>query len=449
MSDSPATRILFVGDMHLGRLPSGLPGKLRAEPELGPVGAWRRVVDTALDREVHAVALAGDLVHQDNAAFGAYGPLAEGVAQLAQAGIPVCAVAGNHDAATLPRLAPGIEGLTLLGADGAWSELTLAPENRPAVRLVGWSFPREHHFQSPFQNPLPAANPAAIAFGLLHCHLGVSRSKYAPVTQDELRGAGFDGWFLGHEHIPGDPGGGEPFYLGSLTPLDSSETGIHGPVLVHVRSDGQPFDAERLPLAPVRWEQLDLPCPETVDPEAELSHLILDRAITRHGEIEVDQQDLRALGLSIRLTGTVADPDAWSRAIRALDLSDLKVEQGRALVFIRKVESDLRIRRDLRELAAGNDPAGLLARRILVLENGAEPVPGVPDSGAEAVRLVTAARARLEEVNLRTHFDRFTREEASPTEEEALRAVQADLARIARRTLDRLLVQKGGAGATD
>ncbi|MBU8870376.1 MAG: DNA repair exonuclease [Gemmatimonadales bacterium] len=454
MPSESTTRILFVGDMHLGRRPSGLPGDLSARTDLGPAEAWQRVVTIAIEHQVQAVALAGDLVHQDNAAFGAYGPLENGVRRLAEAGIPVCAVAGNHDASTLPSLAENIAGFTLMGSSGTWSELRLTSESRPEVRLVGWSFPREHHLQSPFNSPLPAADSKLITLGLLHCDLGASRSKYAPVTAEEFRTSGYDGWFLGHEHIPGDPAIGGPFYLGSLTPLDPSETGSHGPVLVTIPGAGHSPTAERLPLAPVRWENLELPVPQAADPRNDLQPLLLARAISHRREIENENPDLLALGLRITLTGQVEDPDAWDRACRALDFDDLKVEQDHALVFIQKVQSGLRIQRDLMDLARGNDPAGLLARRILVLENTGgkktgEPVPGVSDSAKETERLVAMARARLEEVDHRPALDRITWGDESQSEEEVRQTVQAALAHVARRTLDRLLGQKAGDRATD
>ena len=100
MSPESTTRILFVGDMHLGRSPSGLSDRVLeaaglTRQDLGPAEAWRRIVQAALDLDVDAVALAGDLVEGDNARFEAFGHLESGVARLAAAGITVAAVAGE------------------------------------------------------------------------------------------------------------------------------------------------------------------------------------------------------------------------------------------------------------------------------------------------------------------------------------------------------------------
>jgi DNA repair protein SbcD/Mre11 len=446
MSAPTTTSILFVGDMHLGRRPSGLPAELQGDPGCGPVGAWRRVVQIALDHKVQAVALAGDLVHQANAAFGAYGPLEAGVRDLTAAGIAVCAVAGNHDAATLPRMADRIEGFTVLGVGGTWSEHLLDSGPGPNVRIVGWSFAREHHSQSPFEAPLPAPETGLVTLGLLHCDLGASRSPYAPVTADELRSTGYDRWYLGHEHVPGDPASGDPFYLGSLTPLDPSETGAHGPVLVTIGADGRPPLAERLPLAPVRWEHVNVAVAEAEgsvngSPRNDLPHLLSEAAISQWRRLESEQPDLRALGLRIELTGEVSDPVAWDRAAKAQELEDLVVDQGGTSVFIQRVTSALRAPCDLLALASGSDPAGLLARRILVLECTDGSIPQMSDPAAERERLVTAARACLEAVDQRPVFRHIEGDDSQQ--------VLADLAHVARRTLDSLLAQKGDGHATD
>ena len=66
------TTLLLVGDMHLGRPPSRLPGWLEndygiSSRALDARAAWRAAVDKALALEVDAVLLAGDVVDSNNA----------------------------------------------------------------------------------------------------------------------------------------------------------------------------------------------------------------------------------------------------------------------------------------------------------------------------------------------------------------------------------------------
>ena len=87
-----SARILFVGDIHLGRRPGGLPGNLEQHglsvAELTPAAAWRSTVDWAVAHDVDAVVLAGDVVESDNARFEAYGRLREGAERLLRGGEP-------------------------------------------------------------------------------------------------------------------------------------------------------------------------------------------------------------------------------------------------------------------------------------------------------------------------------------------------------------------------
>ena len=188
------TRILFVGDMHLGTRLSRVPDTAGDPEGLGPGAAWLRACDAAVAHGVHAVALAGDVVNRRNELFEAQRPLDRGLKRLAAAGIPAVAVAGNHDTTTLPALARSDARLELLGTDGTWSAREVTGPGGPTVRIVGWSFPREHWESSPLATPPPAAVPGRATFGLLHADLNVADSVYAPVSGTELRACGYEGW---------------------------------------------------------------------------------------------------------------------------------------------------------------------------------------------------------------------------------------------------------------
>ena len=101
--------LLAVGDVHLGTRPVSLPGDLTdwdVDPrELTPEAALGAAVDRAIAEGVDAVVFAGDVVESTNARFEAIRPLEAAVRRLAEAGIPVLGVAGNHDVEALPRLA--------------------------------------------------------------------------------------------------------------------------------------------------------------------------------------------------------------------------------------------------------------------------------------------------------------------------------------------------------
>lgn len=426
MTSDTDRRILFVGDMHLGRRPSGLPSDLAARPDLGPDEAWRRCVRRALDLRVDAVALAGDLVHRQNALFEAFGHLQNGVEALTRAGIAVCAVAGNHDPDTLPRLAGLIPGFHLLGPGGTWSDWTLDEGAGPAVRLVGWSFPATHHAASPLESPPPAVDDRAITLGLLHADLDATASRYAPVLATDLRAVGYAGWYLGHVHKPQPeplPADGAPFYLGSLSPLDPSETERHGPLLVSIAPGGD-IRQRRLPLAPLRWEHLDWDAGGIGTEREDLRAQLLDRVLRRTDELADELDNVDALGFRVRVAGRHATPAALERTLRALAPEDLRVPHGRLEIFVQKVECEVRGDFDLPEMARRSDPPGLLARRIVALESGSP----------EAAAWLHEARLVIERVDRGPAFGELAGQ--APPDEDELRRL---LAGVARRALAELI----------
>lgn len=439
LPSSAETRILFVGDMHLGRQASGLPAGLSGA-DLGPRQAWERVIQTALDRNVQAVALAGDLVDHDNALFEAYGLLESGIRRLTEAGIQVCAVAGNHDTEVLPRLVRHIEGLHLLGPRGTWSTLTLSPDDGPAVRLAGWSFPESHHRSSPLASAPPAPEPGLITLGLLHCDRDAPGSPYAPVSTTDLKACGYQGWFLGHVHLPGPvPEDGSPFYLGSLTGLNPKEQGLHGPVLVQVSAVGE-MKLTRLPLAPLRWEELVIDAAEWNDPQGHLPAFLLGRIERRLSSLAAELEAVTQVGLRLVLTGTVHRDLALQQALASLDLEALVSSR----FFVQKISDRTRPAIDLDRLAEADHPAGVLARQILLLEHPAKPVPGIQDPAAARVALIQAARHTWNTVDARNSFSPLGAP-GSVGEDTLIDR----LLMVARRSLTLLLARKGAPHAVD
>ncbi|MCB1184526.1 DNA repair exonuclease [bacterium] len=421
MPPQDPVRILFVGDMHLGRRAARVPASAwrdhgLADDLLTPASSWRRCVETALSRGVDAVALAGDLVHDEDDVFEARGRLEEGLRRLTGAGIRVCAVAGNHDTRVLPALADVLDDLVLLGRDGTWDTCPIAPH----VRLAGWSFPARHHAESPLRGNVPAAVPGVVTIGLLHADRDAPGSRYAPVTAAELDAAGYDGWALGHVHAPDPvpaPGEHRPFYLGSVAATTPNETGVHGPVLASV-ADGVVV-WERLALAPLRWEHRAIRVDGFVLPDdGEVGPELLLQLMPRLARAEDGAPGPDLLGLRVTLTGVHTRAADIARWVAGCDRDALTARDADGtVVFVEKLTADVGTPVDLVALAARSDPPGLLAGRILALERG---------DPALAPLLEEARRA----VN---HID--------PDADDDDEALRRELAAAGRRALDALLAQ--------
>lgn len=391
--------ILAIGDVHLGAPCSGVPRGISSwgvDPgELTPVAALRRSVDFAIRQHVHAVLFAGDVVESTNARFEAMLPLEEGVRQLLEAGIEVIAVAGNHDVEALPRLAALVDGFTLLGAGGRWEARMISKDRRPVAQVVGWSFHERFMRQSPvaelLRDPLESPSPPVPRIGLLHADLDAPGGHYAPIRRAEIEESGCDAWLLGHVHRPSlerSSTTAESWpcgYLGSLVGLDPSETGPHGPWLLTVANDGV-MDLRQIPLAPLRWEQAAVSV-EGLDHVEDLPDRLLseaERVVGRLGEHAVLP---RALGLRVQLTGTSAGYDGIRRWIADGEWNSTgRIVNGTAVFFSNVVDS-MDPPLDLAEIASGDDPAALLAQRLLILAR----------DDARSKALLEEARAALSE----------------------------------------------------
>lgn len=311
-------KILAVGDIHLGRTPSRLPAELAGRArDFGPGEAWRRTVESALREQVRAVLLAGDVVDRDDDFFEAYGALERGVRQLADAGVEVVGVAGNHDVEVLPKLARELPAFRLLGADGRWEAVEIGMgAGAGGLTVWGWSFPRRQVFDSPLAT-LPVERGTSLSLGLLHCDRDASGGPYAPVTSGELQAAGMDGWLLGHIHAPDALTADSPSgYLGSLGGLHRGETGMRGPWLIEVEG-GRIESLGQVPLAPLRWERID------VDLEG------IDEAADAKGRVlaALRAYDSELVGEQARWMGTKG-PDAVGAALRLRGRSGFGMAAG-------------------------------------------------------------------------------------------------------------------------
>lgn len=387
-------KFLAVGDLHLGRVPSRLPEDLLTQAsQLGPTGIWHRIVDAAIHNSVHAVLLAGDAVEGESDFFEAYRELFAGIKRLLDYDIRVLAVAGNHDVHVLPRLAEQLDGFTLLGRDGRWDKITLE-SGAEALTIHGWSYPRSVITNSPLEDHNFERGPG-VNLGLLHCDRDQTGSSYAPVSSRELLNAGLDVWILGHIHVPDKLSPDQPIgYLGSATGLDPGHQGTRGPWNLTMEK-GNIALMEHWRLAPLQWEHLlvdltDIQAAEDVRDRLLDSISGLDSSLSAHA----DPPD--AVGLRVTLTGSTDLKPSVEKLLTQEDLSALYVGSGHIRYFVEDLAYSIYPELDMPRLAKRNDPPGLLARRLLILER--DPTDG------QRQRLLQEARSYLAERANKTYW---------------------------------------------
>jgi DNA repair protein SbcD/Mre11 len=425
---STFVKLLCIADIHLGRQASRVPAPVLERfgaRELGPAGAWARAVEFAVAQAVDAVLLAGDVVEQEDDFHEAYPDLRRGVERLADAGIRVLGVTGNHDVKVLPRLTAAVPAFELLGAGGSWQAEVIEGGDGSRVRVLGWSFPEPKVRTSPLAAGLPERD-ALPTIGLLHCDRDQLGSHYAPVRSAELRAAPVDAWLLGHIHKPDDLSAARPSgYLGSLTGMDPGESGAHGPWLLEVAGNGH-ITMAQVPLAPMRWTELEVPV-DGLETAENVHRLIAEAIEACHAELGAAAQRPDAVGCRLHFTGRSDLRAAIERSLHADDPRTGVHERDGIVYFVHDWRLDVLPAIDLAAAAEGTDPVALLARRLIVLRG--------EDADARQA-LIAQARERMIALPRQRPYNALGTE---PPDDER---IAATLEAAATRALDALLQQQ-------
>jgi exonuclease SbcD len=402
-------KILFTGDVHIGRRSSRLPGHLAGHSH-SCASAWHRFVDAALLHQVDVVAVSGDLVDQSNRYLEAVGPLEKGLRRLSDAGVETVMVAGNHDHDVLPSLinSMGSPSTRLLGRHGEWERCTL--ERRGVrVHLDGWSFPQALHRESPVQSYEPSRDGAPILV-LLHADLDQPNSRYAPIVLPDLRRHPQVLFLLGHVHEPRaveEPGGARYIYAGSPQAMDPGEPGKHGAWLITL--SGLEAEARLIPMSTVRYETVEVSVDAIERPEDIDSRVF--RGVRDHFvPLAEESPDLRCVRYKVRLIGSTSLLCAVEDRLQAIS-ADLELSAGSAVASIDSVEPRMTPAHDLDALATGlgapaivadilrrNEvDAGLLAelRRVAAEIYGSRAFVEVSGGDEDVAAMVHAAEAEL------------------------------------------------------
>lgn len=352
-------RLIAAADLHLGRRLSNLPEDLK-EFSQAPKMAWECLIDYVSDKEnkVDALLLAGDLFDHEKDLYEAVGYFERGIQRILTLGIPVIAVAGNHDAAVLSRCKRrlGLEQFYLLGEMGEWESLLLDFEGRK-VRFVGWSFTKNHHLENPLKQ-FPSSSFEETTIGLLHCEVGGGKeSRYAPVEMRDFRGLSPKAWVLGHLHTPAILSKAPLlFYCGSLQGLDPTEIGMRGGALLEICPSGEILHSF-LSFAPLYWAE-SLFSPSSLDS--------FDRDLASHLRQQFQELPRSTRALVCRLifqgrTPCYSNLGSFIERARGHHFT----QAGSVPCYLQEMVNECQPDFDLQEISKGTDLAALLARTLL------------------------------------------------------------------------------------
>lgn len=251
-------RILHCADLHIDSPLTGL-SKYEGFPADEVRGATRRAVQNLVDyalnpaNRIDVVTVGGDIFDGTwpDADTGLWWNLRLG--ELADAGIEVFVVHGNHDAAskiTTRITAP--DGVYVFGHDGP----SFATSKKVNLVVHGQSY-RTPAETDDLGLGLLDPKPGAFNMGLLHTSLDgrPGHAPYAPTTPVKLAAKRYQLWGLGHIHLRDDQieaGGTRFIFPGNTQGRHAKETGPKGAVVVTV--DGTAIsDVEFVQFDVVRW----------------------------------------------------------------------------------------------------------------------------------------------------------------------------------------------------
>jgi len=282
--------------------------------------AFENLIDLALSETVDMVLIAGDLFDGDWKDYNTGLFFIRQVRRLSDAGIRVCIVAGNHDAAgQMTRRLPYPETVHVFSS--ARPETILLEDLRVAIH--GQSFGKAAVTENLVRRyPEPVAG--YINIGILHTSLTgrEGHENYAPCNLDDLINKGIDYWALGHVHqaeiVCEEP---PVVFPGCIQGRHIRECGVKGCMLVDISPD-RPADIHHHALDVIRWEKvvIDVARAETIDTLLERFNDDFEQVLGSHDPLPVIAR-IELCGATDLHHRLVSDPQHIKQLIRSTALA--------------------------------------------------------------------------------------------------------------------------------
>lgn len=362
-------KFIHASDIHLD---SPLRGLYQDEsaPDIDDIrGSTRKALENlislVLSEKAPLLIIAGDLYDGDWQDFSTGLFFANQMQRLAEAGVRVAVVRGNHDAAnkmTRTLVLPGNVKIFNSRKPETWIVHDLG------VALHGQSYAsREITDNLAVDYPDPV--PGMLNVGILHCLISGAEGhvSYAPCTTDQLVAKGYDYWALGHVHeykvIKEEP---PIIYSGCCQGRHIRESGKKGCVLVTL--ENEELNTEFIPLDVLRWirVEIDVTGFKKIDQIFQAFENILQEKNTA--------LDGRICCARVVLTGRstlhgrlMAEPEALEANIKAM-----AIQISNQSTWIEKIELKTRPQLNIEALSKSDTPQGELLRYMETLSSGTD-----------------------------------------------------------------------------
>ncbi len=301
-------RFVHIADIHLDTPFQNRDKKLRQILGECVRESFSGAVDLAIQREAHALLIAGDLFDGNALSYRTVKFLQQELNRLCERGIEVFYSPGNHDPiAQNEQAIDWPDNVHIFSSSEPESVPVLDRDGQLLAYVVGAGHERRAEGRN-LAKGFPQAKGSIPYVGLLHCLLlegegAGAHERYAPCTRWDLEKKDYAYWALGHIHRRMEYSDGTYIvYPGNICGRNFKETGAKGGYYVEVNDMGT-LKAEFVPLSYSLWIDLDIYGLEEIDNWAFLEDYLIGRLGEELGAIPSDVSTKRVF-VRMNLMGT-------------------------------------------------------------------------------------------------------------------------------------------------
>ena len=364
-------KFIHCADVHLDTPLQGLadyPGAPISEIRNATRRAFEKVLAAAISEEVDFLIIAGDLYDTGLKSFESALFFNKQMARLADKGISVYLIYGNHDAASklIKQLRPP-KNVHIFRA----TEPHTISNDKLRLAVHGQSFSTPEITEDLAAN-YPPPVPGFLNIGVLHTNLnGISdHANYAPCSLQTLKNKGYQYWALGHVHnrqiLCADP---YIVYPGNIQGRHGKEQGEKSCELVTVADAGS-ISIVPISTSVVPWIEVSIDASN-----CQSSDEVYEQVRTTFGGLLLQSKE-RVTAVRLKLIGTT---DAHAELSRDPDqvrneVISIANECGSGLLWIERVQVTTLPHLDREALLTRQDPVGEIVRLIATLRSSLESV---------------------------------------------------------------------------
>ena len=357
-------KFIHCADVHLVTPLQGLadyPGAPIKEIRNATRRAFEKVLDCAISESVDFLIIAGDLYDTGLKSFESALFFNKQMARLADAGINVYLIYGNHDAASklIKQLRPP-KNVHVFPSTEPHSFLN--EDLRLAIHGQSFSTPE---ITEDLAVNYPPPVPDFFNIGVLHTNLGgiSDHANYAPCSLQTLKSKGYQYWALGHVHnrqvLCADP---YVVYPGNIQGRHGKEQGEKSCELVTV-SDTGTISIGPVSTSVVPWIETCIDASSCQNADE-----VYDKLRTALGSLVLQTKE-RVTAVRLKISGTT---DAHVELNRDLDqvrneTISIANECGNGLLWVERVQVATLPRFDRTSLLTRDDPIGEIVRMVAAL----------------------------------------------------------------------------------